>query len=435
MSGDRAGLRDLGLFVGSGIIRAPTSDSVCCPSDAWIHQTNDSVRARVFYQLSHSSWGSEEVEAMQRVIAGGHFTMGPRVAEFEKVFAEYFGSKYAVMVNSGSSANLVAVASCFFRAKAPLKRGDEVIVPAVSWATTYSPLQQYGLRLRFVDIGLDTLNMDVALLEGALTPRTRMIVGVSILGNPAALDVIRTFADTHGLVFLEDNAESIDAELNGRKTGTFGDMGTFSFFFSHHISTMEGGMILTDDGELRDLANSLRSHGWTRGLPADTSLFERSDGDRFESYRFILPGYNVRPSELAGAVGLEQIKKLPAMTETRRKNLTRFQELFGADERFIIQKENGKSSSFSFPIILNPDMDPNRNRIFNAMHDADIEFRIITGGCFPRHDAISYFDFELVGDLVNANIAHDYGFFVGNYPSDVRSKLDTLYQVLDRAWG
>lgn len=385
----------------------------------------------MFYELAASSWGPEEIAAMQRVIASGRFTMGEEVSAFEREFAAYFGVKHGVMVNSGSSANLVGVAALAYKKDRPLQRGDEVIVPAISWATTYHPLQQYGLKLRFVDVELDTLNMDVSKLEQALTPKTRAIVPVSILGNPAALDVIRAFADAHGLYVLEDNCESMDAELGGRKAGTFGDINTFSFFFSHHISTMEGGMILTDDLELAHLCRSLRAHGWTRDLPADTPLYERRSSDHFEAYRFILPGYNVRPLELEAAVGREQIKKLPAMTAARRKNLKLFQELFAGDERFIIQREHGTSSSFSFTIILNPAAKPDREKVFAALKEADIGFRIITGGCFLRHDVLKHYDYDTVGPIENAYLAHDLGFFVGNHPHDLSAQITRLRTVLD----
>src|SRR5437899_9611473 len=170
----------------------------------------------MFYELSASTWGPEEAEAIRRTIERGRFTMSEQVAAFEREFAAYFGMRHGVMVNSGSSANLIAVASLFYKKDRPLQRGDEAIVPAISWSTTYHPLQQYGLKLKFVDVELETLNMDVSKLEQALTPRTRLIVGVSILGNPAALDVMRDFAKKHGLYFLEDNCETMDAELNGQ---------------------------------------------------------------------------------------------------------------------------------------------------------------------------------------------------------------------------
>ena len=387
----------------------------------------------MFYSLASSSWGPEELKAIQRVVDSGMFTMGENVKAFERDFAKYFGTKYGVMVNSGSSANLVAVASLFYKKDRPLQRGDEVIVPAISWSTTYHPLQQYGLRLKFIDVELDTLNIDASKIEAAIGPRTRMILAVSILGNPAAVDVMRKIADKHGLYFMEDNCESMDAEIAGRKTGTFGILNTFSSFFSHHISTMEGGMVLTDDEELFHILLAMRNHGWTRDLPEGSPVFEKRDDDFYEAYRFILPGYNVRPIELSGAIGREQIKKLPAMTAQRRKNMAHFQKLFAGDDRFIIQREHGKSSSFCFTIILRPERNIDRKRVFAALKRADIGYRIITGGCFLRHDVIKYYDYEIVGGIKNANIAHDYGFFVGNAPTDLTPQIDTLREVLDRA--
>ena len=387
----------------------------------------------MFYELAASSWDEKEISAIHGIVESDRYTMGSHVADFEAAFVKYFDQKYAIMVNSGSSANLLAVASLFFKEERPLKRGDEVIVPAIAWATTYHPLQQYGLKMLIVDVELDTLNVDMVQLEKALTPKTRAIVGVSILGNPAALDQMRAFADAHDLYFIEDNCESADAELGGKKTGTFGDLNTFSFFFSHHIATMEGGMVLCNDEELHHLVRSLRAHGWTRDLPDTSPIYERRDNDFYEAYRFILPGYNVRPTEMSGAIGIEQLKKLPAMTQTRRANLALFQDLFGADDRFIIQRENGVSSSFSFPIILNPQKNINRGAVFDALTQADIGFRMITGGNILRHDVIKHYDLEIVGNVGNADIAHDHGFFVGNHPLDLKPQIERLWEVLDKA--
>jgi CDP-4-dehydro-6-deoxyglucose reductase, E1 len=387
----------------------------------------------MFYELAISTWGVEETEAIKRVVASGRLTIGPHVAAFERVFAEYHGRKYAVMVNSGSSANLLCVAALFYKKNRPLARGDEVIVPAISWATTYHPLQQYGLRLKILDVEIDTINMNVAQLEAAVGPRTRAIVGVSILGNPAALGTMRRFADAHGLYFIEDNCESMDAELDGRKAGTFGHLSTFSSFFSHHISTMEGGMVTTDDRELFELVKSMRAHGWVRDLPEDSLIFDKRADDFYEAYRFILPGYNVRPLELSGAIGVEQLKKLPAMTAERRKNWAVFQGLFKGDNRFIIQRENGKSSAFSFTIVLNPDAGLSRPRIMHALKQADIGYRIITGGCITRHDVIVHYDYECLDGLPNANLVHDQGFFVGNHPFDLKAQVTRLREVLDEA--
>jgi CDP-4-dehydro-6-deoxyglucose reductase, E1 len=387
----------------------------------------------VFYELAVSTWGPEEIEAIQRVIASGRFTIGPNVAEFEAAFAAYHGRQYAVMVNSGSSANLLSVAALFYKKDRPLQRGDEVVVPAISWATTYHPLQQYGLKLKILDVELDTLNMDCRQLERAIGPRTRAIMAVSILGNPAALDVMRRFADARGLYLIEDNCESMDAELAGKKAGTFGHLSTFSSFFSHHISTMEGGMVTTDDRELFELVKSMRAHGWVRDLPPDSLIYDKRGDDFYEAYRFILPGYNVRPIEMSGAIGVEQLKKLPNMTAVRRKNWVLFQRLFAGDNRFVIQRENGKSSAFSFTIVLNPEAGLSRPNILRALADADIGYRVITGGCITRHDVIKHYDHECVDALPNANLAHDQGFFVGNHPFDLTPQLERLREVLDRA--
>ncbi|MGD0023109.1 MAG: DegT/DnrJ/EryC1/StrS family aminotransferase [Xanthobacteraceae bacterium] len=387
----------------------------------------------MFYELAVSTWGDEEIEAIKRVIASDRFTVGANVAAFEQAFATYHGRKYAAMVNSGSSANLLSIAALSYKKNRPLQRGDEVIVPAISWATTYHPLQQYGLKLKIVDIDIDTINIDTSQLAAAMGPRTRAIVGVSILGNPAALDVMRRFADERDLYFIEDNCESLDAELAGKKTGTFGDLATFSSFFSHHISTMEGGMVTTDDRELYELVKSMRAHGWVRDLPQDSVIYDKRADDFYEAYRFILPGYNVRPIELSGAIGVEQLKKLPAMTAARRKNWALFRKLFGSDNRFIIQRENGKSSAFSFTIVLNPDAGLSRPKIMQAMKKAEIGFRMITGGCITRHDVIKHYEYECVDDLPNANLAHDNGFFVGNHPFDLAPQITRLREVLDGA--
>jgi CDP-6-deoxy-D-xylo-4-hexulose-3-dehydrase len=217
------------------------------------------------------------------------------------------------------------------------------------------------------------------------------------------------------------------------------------------MSTMEGGVLMTDDTEIDHLARVIRNHGWTRDLPANTALDEppgplplgadlrsstgvrRADvEDEFvEAYRFILPGYNVRPLEICGAVGIEQLKKLDGILDRRRANATRFVDLFGGDDRFIIQREHGSSSWFAFTMIVNPALAIERRQVLEALRGADIEFRMITGGCFPRHPAIQFFDHDIVGNLPNANLAHDRGFFVGNHPRDLTNELSRLRDVLD----
>ena len=382
------------------------------------------------YQLTANTFGPEERDAVLRVINNERYTIGEHVKQFESTFAEKFESKYAVMVNSGSSANLIAVAALFYHKNQVIHLGDEVIVPAISWATTYYPLHQYGLKLKFVDVDLETLNIDPDLLETALTPKTKMVVAVNILGNPCAFTALNTFCKKHNLILFEDNCESMGAMLNNRYCGTFGYVGTFSTFFSHHISTMEGGVIVTDDEELYELCLSLRSHGWTRTIPNNAQIYQPKDDDFFEAYRFIFPGYNARPLEISGAIGIEQLKKLDQMIRQRRINAALFTKLFANDERFIIQRENGVSSWFGFTVILNHKLYQNRSTILAALKQANIEYRIITGGNFLRHDVIQHIDHEIIGDVKNANIAHDYGFFVGNHPYDLSKEINYFHSVI-----
>lgn len=386
-------------------------------------------RVEMRFELTSSTWGKEEEQAVLEVMKSGMYTMGEKVREFEDKFAKYFGTKYAVMVNSGSSANLIAVASLFYKKEIPLKRGDEVIAPCISWSTTFHPLYQYGLKLKFVDIDLHTLNYDVEELKKAVTENTKMIVAVSILGNSCQFDEIIKICEKNNIILLEDNCESMGAKFNGRYTGTFGLVNTFSTFFSHHISTMEGGLVLTNDKEIYNILKSLRNHGWTRGQDEDSSIFQRKEDDFFEAYRFILPGYNLRPGEIHGAIGIRQLDKLEGFLKTRRENARHFVKLFQNDERFIIQKETSESSWFCFTMILNPNSKIDRKSVFQKLKDAGIEHRIITGGNILRHDVIKYYD-HIVTRSTNADIAHYNGFFVGNHPYDIRNKIDHLHKTL-----
>jgi CDP-4-dehydro-6-deoxyglucose reductase, E1 len=381
------------------------------------------------YDLALSTFYAEEKKAIYEVVESDRFTMDKRVLNFEKEFAQHFGVKYAVMVNSGSSANLVAVASLFYRSKDSLKAGDEVIVPCISWATTFYPLHQYGLKMKFVDVNLRTLNYDIDELKKAVTKKTKMIVAVSILGNPCQFDEIIKICEENNIILLEDNCESMGAKFNGKYTGTFGLLNTFSTFFSHHISTMEGGLILTDDYELFCLLKSLRNHGWTRGQDENSPIFQKGGNDFFEAYRFILPGYNVRPTEIQGALGSVQLKKLDNFVKIRRNNAKYFTDIFKDDKRFIIQKETGESSWFSFTMIVNPESDIKREEVLQKLKNANIDHRIITGGNFLRHDVIKYID-HIETKSTNADIAHYNGFFVGNFPVDIRKQIDYLYETL-----
>jgi CDP-6-deoxy-D-xylo-4-hexulose-3-dehydrase len=386
------------------------------------------------FPLALPSWDETELAAMQRVIHGGRFTMGDAVARFEADFAQAMGSRHAVMVNSGSSANLLMIAALTLTEDASrrLRPGDEVIVPAVSWSTTYSPLHQYGLRMRFVDVDPATLNADPGAVEAAVGERTRAIFAVNLLGNPNNFDRLRTIARRHRLVLIEDNCESMGARFGGRYAGTFGAMGSFSCFFSHHISTMEGGLICTDDDEFHHLLLSLRAHGWTRNLPATNRVTGTKDPDPFvESFRFVLPGYNVRPLELSGAIGIEQIRKLPSFVAARRRNAARFVAAFHDHPDVMVQSEIGESSWFGFSLIARPQGRLSRADLRTRLDAAGFETRPIVAGNFARQPVMRHYDAIVPDELPGADLVDRAGLFVGNHHFDMPEALDALEAALD----
>ena len=382
------------------------------------------------YPLATSTWDNKELQAIQSVIDSDNYTMGNSVKQFEKDFTKFINRKYCVMVSSGSAANLIATAALFYTKNPLLKRGDEVIVPAVSWSTTYFPLQQYGLRLKFVDIDLFTLNYDLGELESAITEKTKMIMVVNVLGNPNNFDVIDNFIKDKNIFILEDNCESMGAEYNGRQTGTFGIMGTFSTFFSHHMATMEGGFVTTDDEELYHILLSLREHGWTRNLPEENCVSNKSNDWFEESFRFVLPGYNVRPVEMSGAIGIEQLKKLPSFIKQRRENAKLFVELFKDNPDFIIQKNIDNSSWFGFSLIIKPSSNLKRKDVINKLQENKIDCRPIITGNFTKNEVMRFFDYEIHQDLVNADYLDKHGFFVGNSQVNLKEELNLLLSTI-----
>ena len=384
------------------------------------------------YPLATATWDQAEYDALQRVITSGMFTMGPKVFEFERQFASYLGAKHCVMVNSGSSANLLMVAALFY-SKNPdlaLKPGDEVIVPAVSWSTTYYPLHQYGLKIKFVDIDLQTLNYDLEALEKAVTDNTRLIMAVNLLGNPNDFDRIKTIIGVRKITLIEDNCESLGAEFQGKKAGTFGVMGSYSTFFSHHISTMEGGLISTDDDELHHILLSLRAHGWTRNLPKVNHVCSDKSDDPFkESFRFVLPGYNLRPLEMSGALGIEQIKKLPMLVSERRKNGALLQAAMSDHPSLIIQREIGHSSWFGFSLVTRPGSLMTRDDLLSKLNAIGFECRPIVAGNFARNEVMTYFDADIFGDLANADHIDRQGLFVGNHHYPISDAISAMKNI------
>lgn len=393
--------------------------------------TTSANRPNVALPLATTTWDDDERAAMQRVIDSGYFTMGHEVAAFERAFAESVGARHAVMVNSGSSANLVAVAAAVLAPTVDLSPGDEVIVPAVSWSTTYYPLQQYGLRLRFVDVDPGTLNLDLDAVRAACTPATKAVFTVNLLGNPNDFDALQQLCTERGLVLLEDNCEALGATFGGRAAGTFGLMGTYSTFFSHHISTMEGGMVVTDDEVLDHHLRSLRAHGWTRDLPHHNHVHDKT-GDPFEdSFRFVLPGYNLRPLELSGAIGLCQLRKLPGLVSGRRRNAEILRGALGDHPDVRLQTETGDSSWFGFSLVLKGSLRGRRRQVVSALAGAGVECRPVVAGNFTKNPVMKHMDAVVPAALPVADDVDQNGLFIGNHHYDVSEALAGVVAVLD----
>ncbi|MAR94905.1 MAG: pyridoxamine 5-phosphate oxidase [Gammaproteobacteria bacterium] len=381
--------------------------------------------------LACSSWDDKESKAIEDVVNSGIFTMGSKVQEFEESFANYHNSKYCVMVNSGSSANFLMIAALFFtKGKFRLKRGDEIIVPSVSWSTSYSPIYFHGLKLRFVDVDSKTLNINTDNIKEAITPNTKGILAVNLLGNSCEYNEIVSICNENDLILLEDNCESLGGSYNNQKTGTFGLVSSCSSFFSHHISTMEGGLILTDDEEIYHILLSIRAHGWTRNLPENNLICNKSEDPFYESFRFILPGYNVRPLELSGALGIEQIKKLDDLISKRRSNAEIFQNMMKDFDFIDIQEESGSSSWFGFGMVLNERAKFSRGSFIEKLKDGGIETRPIVCGNILENEMTEYFDYSTYGDFTVSEKIHKDGLFVGNHHIDIKAGLENLHDCI-----
>lgn len=382
------------------------------------------------YLLSDETWDNKELEAIQRVMKSNFYSMGKEVKSFEEEFADKFGSKYAVMSNSGSSANLLAIASLIYSKK--LNPGDEIIVPAVSWSTTYFPLCQHNLKIKFVDIDKYTLNIDIESFKKAITPSTKAFFAVNLLGNPNEFDDIIQLCNDNNIILIEDNCESMGAVYNGKQLGTIGLLGTYSTFYSHHLCTMEGGITITDNEELYHYLLSIRAHGWTRNLPANSKIYTKKEDEFYESFNFIVPGYNLRPLEMEAAIGREQLKKLDKFIHQRRNNAEYFRDRISTFKNIRIQKEIQNSSWFGFALILENELSNKRADLVRLLGQYNIDVRPIVAGNFTRNKAIEYLNYEIYATLKNADEIHDNGIFIGNHSNDNRDLIDYFISALEK---
>lgn len=389
----------------------------------------------------------DEAEMENLIDSGLDFwlTTGRFAARFKKKLAEMTGHRFCLLTNSGSSANLLAVSALTSHTLGDraLKPGDEVITCAVGFPTTVNPLVQNGLIPVFVDVTIPTYNLDVSQLEAALSPKTKAIVVAHTLGNPFDLDTIVAFAKKHNLWLVEDCCDALGSMYKGKKVGTFGDLATVSFYPAHHITTGEGGCVLTNDPALEKLVLSFKN--WGRDCycaPGATNTC----GKRFQwqlgdlpygydhKYIFSHIGYNLKMTDMQAAVGLAQLGKLRDFDTARRKNFAYLKLHLRPFEKFLILPEATEGSDpswFGFPIAVKEDAPFTRDDIVKYLEDANIATRMLFCGNIVRQPAYKDVPYRKIGDLKNADFVMNNVFWIGVYPGITEPMLHFIIESFE----
>lgn len=367
--------------------------------------------------LISPSYGKEEVKEAVSSLLSTWVTMGTKVSKFEKQFAKYIGTKYAVMVNSGSSANLLALSILSDPKISKVKKGSEIITPAVTWPTTVYPMINVGLKPVFVDVDLGTYCINVEEMESALSKKTSAIMPVHLLGNSCDMDNILKFGKKNNLSIIEDACEAHGAQFRSKKVGSFGDLGTFSFFLSHHITTIEGGIIVTNNEKFYELAKTMRAFGWIRELKNKKSIAAkyRNIDERF---LFTNLGFNLRPTEIQGAFGIHQLKKLKNFLKIRIENAKYWDKRFsGLDDLFVLPKvtKGAKHAYFCYPLTILQDTGFSRDEIVKYLEKKKIQTRPIMAGNMSEQPSNELFSHRIHGKLTNSKLIMRNGFFFGNH--------------------
>jgi len=369
--------------------------------------------------LAIPPYGWEEVSEAIDSLLKMETTMSKKVMKFEELFAKYIGVKHAIMVNSGSSANLLALSilSNSFLGKEKISKNSEIITPAVTWATTVYPIINIGAKPVFVDVLKEDYTIDPDKIEAAITNKTKAIFLVHLLGNPCNMNKIKKIAKKYDLFIIEDACEAHGAEFNKKKVGSFGQLATFSFFASHHITTMEGGMIVTNNLQLYEIGKALRSFGWSRVLKNKT-YFEKKSPEIDPRYLFVNLGYNLRPTELQGAFGIHQIKKLDRLVTIRRNNAKFWNhELSKYSDLLLLPRfdQTYKHSFLFYPITVIKNKFFSKNELVLRLEKNGIETRPVMAGNFVNQPVAKTINFKIHGKLTNSNYIMNNSFVIGNH--------------------
>ena len=353
-------------------------------------------------------------------------TKGDLNVKFEKEWSEWLGKKYSVFVNSGSSANLAALYSLLLSGKL---RNNKIIVPAVSWVTTVTPVVQFGMEPIMCECDEDNLGLNIEHLKQIIKEHDpSSIILVHVLGFPNHMNEIVELCKEHDIRLIEDTCESIGSEYEGKKLGTFGDLSTFSFYFGHHMSTIEGGMISTDDEELYHILLSIRSHGWDRDLPKSKQIELRKKyniGDFRSLYTFYYPGFNLRATDLQAFIGLEQLKKLDLIVKNRNLNYQKYHEGIKNNEWKINPPKDSFISNFSYPVITK-----NIKVLVEKLTENNVECRPLICGSINEHP----FWYERYGkqDLPISKKVHEYGLYLPNNHQMTVEEIDKVINIVNQ---
>jgi len=388
----------------------------------------------------------DAAEIRHLVDAGLDFwlTTGRFADQFEKEFAQVFGRRHARLVNSGSSANLVAL-SCLTSpslGERALRAGDEVITMAAGFPTTVNPIIQNRLVPVFLDVQIPTYNVDPAQLESAVSSRTRAVMLAHALGNPYDLAAVTAFTRRHKLWLIEDCCDALGSTYDGKQVGTFGDLATVSFYPAHHITMGEGGCVLTDRPALKTLVDSFRD--WGRDCWCDPGK-ENTCGKRFNwqlgelprgydhKYTYSHIGYNLKLTDMQAAVGVAQLRKLPAFIEARKRNFQNLYEALKELEQFFVLPQatpNSQPSWFGFPLAVRPEAPFTRDQLVQHLESRKIATRLLFGGNLLRQPAYRNVEHRVVGDLKNADFVMNQVFWVGVYPGLTDPMIDFMTQTI-----
>ena len=366
---------------------------------------NNSIK----YPLTNTVLDNDDIEAGVKVLKSKWITMGRETLKFENNFSKKISNRSSIMVNSGSSANLL-IFQCLINPKVnKLKKDDEVLIPAICWSTSLWPIIQSGLKVKFIDIDPKTLNLDLNEFEKKITKKTKALMLVHAMGNCADMEKIVRICKKKKIILIEDACEALGSKYKGKQLGTFGDFSSYSFFYSHHITSGEGGMVCSKYKKEADVIRTLRSHGWHRAISNKKS----------NSWSFINSGFNLRPTDISASIGNSQLKKLKKISLIRQQNFKSIRSALLDDKRYsnkfdIIEENiNNKIVWFGIPIILKSTEKNYKNKVTNKLNKFGIDTRPLISGNFAKQPAIKLYKLNIKSNLKNANFIDKNSFFIG----------------------